>query len=226
MAFSTHHPTSLARLGQRPVERSCRRDWDAAAGAIAVYRERHRVESTACLGANWPLGPRPADDTAAKDYDRSIILITAASKSERPSRSLPDGAAEASGLPASNGLSDEQLAQLLRSQRLLRDEQLARMRHLDRGLELGRRLGNETASPGRGVEMSEHSLERLQLDRAAAETEYRRLGNGLLAIEREAADRGITSDLGAAMRRASQRQPDAKPPFAVGVEAPHLEIDR
>ena len=71
-------PDVVARLGPRPVERERRRTWDAAAGAVAIYRERRLVAAVPTGRVEWALGPRPEQPLDGEDYDRCAALVVAA----------------------------------------------------------------------------------------------------------------------------------------------------
>jgi conjugative relaxase-like TrwC/TraI family protein len=63
-------------LGPRPSERAERSAWDAAAGVIAIYRERERPD-VLCnpRGIEWALGRRPSELDAGAEYDELAALI-------------------------------------------------------------------------------------------------------------------------------------------------------
>jgi hypothetical protein len=188
-------PDVVQHLGPRPLEREPRRVWDAAAGAIAIHRERNQLGPSSGPGVELVLGARPQDAGAAEHYARLAALIERVA----PVPALaPDlgGEEQAAGVGVSPHpqLGDAELRAELRELRAWVDDRAAELRHLQRGMDLRVSARDERLASGGDVAAFDRQITDLRADWEAVATEHRGLARALVELQSEAERRGIDED--------------------------------
>ena len=139
----------LQHLGERPGDPAKRRVWDAAVGAIAIYREREQVVATAKgAGLEWALGTRPEGGDQQVEYDRFAEVITPVAGARAPTEVQRRFERVATPTGSYAALDDGALTARARELRLYYEDRLAQIRHHQRGRALFLKAHDERVAAG------------------------------------------------------------------------------
>jgi len=190
---------ALAHLGGRPLGRDERRAWDIAVGAIAVYRELHKVVPTSDAGGvEWALGPRPEEPGASDDYDTFAAHVAPLDRRDddvgehRDDDNVPP--APRSDVASYAHLDDAELMELALDARGSLDQQMRHLEDLGRRIELRRHLISERDAAGQDTTLLREQLEASYARCDEAEARYDELASALGPIEDELTERGLVID--------------------------------
>ena len=190
---------ALAHLGGRPLGRDERRAWDIAVGAIAVYRELHKVVPTSDAGGvEWALGPRPEEPGASDDYDTFAAHVAPLNRRDddvgehRDDDNVPP--APRSDVASYAHLDDAELMELALDARGSLDQQMRHLEDLGRRIELRRHLISERDAAGQDTTLLREQLEASYARCDEAEARYDELASALGPIEDELTERGLVID--------------------------------
>jgi hypothetical protein len=184
-----------AHLGPRPADPDQRRAWDAAAGAVAIYREREALASTDPEGddVTWALGPRPENADAATEYDRFADIVHAAAAAGNTSPApFAEEPRDIDPARPYEDLSDDEIIESQNAITHSRRSSAANLEHLGRGLEVLHQLIDERTAAGIDADDLRADLERASAELDIAERDYRVLLDALDAVSGEAALRGLS----------------------------------
>jgi len=222
----------LEHLGPRPTAREERAAWDAAVGAIAIYREREEVTPDRLAGGvEWAIGRRPTDPERAEDYDRFAALIEPLDEglASRSAPSAPEGGTRpaGAGVEADAGapesveatrqtdsgssfaaLAEEDLVDYANELRRAVAHHERDLERRERAIELRLAHLAERADSGADTTDLEADLTLARERAGEVEGDLRGLAARLAGVEEEAAGRGIDLE---AVPLAAQVRRDAEP---------------